>query len=153
MVTRSRTREKVMRILLAALLDSSLSAGELAEIAEELSASPKFSWDLGELLRDVLGRLDMPVSGKMSNRDRNTLDALAYSVISRRRLSKQTVIELMNAASGRKYIELMNSNQTTRELLNKFFNSASISEIRKFMEMLENPSKDDPYLQGITKRS
>ena len=149
---RSRTRERAVRILLSALLDSDLTTTELSEIAQELSESPTLSWDLGALLRDVLSKLDIPPTKKPVSRIRDTLDTVAYSMVSRRRLSKQTVLELMSTAKGKQQTELGNPNQTMRELLKEFLSTASTKERRKFMEMVENSGKEDPYLQGITRR-
>jgi|HubBroStandDraft_6_1064221.scaffolds.fasta_scaffold269217_2 hypothetical protein len=152
MQTHPRIRERAIRILLSALLDSSLTGPELSQIAQELSESPDLSWTLGELLRDVLSKLDVSGTRKPESRKRDTLDARAYSIISQRRLSKETVLGLMSTAAGKQQTHLPVASQTMKELLKQFFNTASFNEARKFMELVENSSKDDAYLRGITQR-
>jgi hypothetical protein len=152
MQAHTRTRARAIRILLSALLDSQLTVTELGEIAHELSKSSELSSDIAELLRDVLSKLDIPGAKKLVSGERETLDALAYSWISRRRLSKQAVLELMSTAKGKQQRDLGNPSQSMKELLKDFFSTGSMNDIRKFMEMLEQSGKEDPYLQGISRR-
>jgi hypothetical protein len=149
---RSPTRERALRILLSALLGSGLTGKELSQIAQELTLSPSLSWTLGALLRDVLQKLDVPGTKKNVSWKDDDFDAFAYSIISERRLSKETVLHLMSTAMGEPPSDLSADSQTMRDLLRKFFAIASINERRKFLEMIEHSGEDDPYLRGIAQR-
>lgn len=152
------TKERLRRVLLAAVLKSDLSLNEMQHLADEMSASPDFVWEFSSLLRDVIDRLQKTGPRKQVSQkpDASSVLEAAYHAIQRRRLSKKEVLETMAKVSpGTEWRSRFAL--PMREILAYFFSVASPSEAAQFLERFDvNPDfqelRQDAYLRGIDRK-
>lgn len=155
---RPGNKERLRRVLLAAVLKSDLSLNEMQDLADEMSASPDFVWEFSSLLRDIIDRLRTTGPRKQSSQkpDASTVLEAAYRAIQRRRLSKKEVLETMAKVSpGTEWRSRFTL--PVREILAYFFSVASPSELARFLERFDvNPDfqdlRQDAYLRGIDRK-
>ena len=150
MQLRPRAREQIMRILLSALMKSDLSLTELKEFSEEASRNSEMWESFTEMLRGVVDHLDTTGSRKHLAEGSIQLEKAAIPAIARRRLSKKVVMEMMGKNAVIPEAQL--TGVTIRDLVRKFFSTASASEARRFVDQLDSGTKEDPYLHGIMDR-
>jgi hypothetical protein len=151
---RSKTRDKVKRTLVAALLSSGLSESELQQFGDELASSngSEFLFEFGNLLRTVIHQLRdqdqkpimQPVKGK-------NLEELAYQTIQRRRLSKREVLQVIGEVIGSDKSHGPDSDHSLRDILRDFFIHASVDQAQKLLSRLQPPDSD-AFLHGIMGR-
>jgi hypothetical protein len=149
---RLKTRERAARIVLASLLGSDLTIRELKELADGLSEH-SFSWELSDLLRDTLRHLTDFEEVSKSRDHPDELEELAYTIVQRRRLPKRMIIEYMRDAASIPTKQMIEPNLPIREMLRAFFRTASLSDIDKFMDMIQGNKRTDAYLKGIIRRN
>lgn len=147
---RHKTRERVMRIFLASLLESDLSTRELKEVAIGLSEQ-RFSWEFGKILHDTILHLsDLEVDKQLPDH-RDEFDKIAYEIVQRRKITKKMLIDFIGFVSkdlGR----IVPFDPPMREILKEFFSLASREEANNLMEMLQGGRNADAYLKGIMQR-
>jgi uncharacterized protein YfkK (UPF0435 family) len=145
------TRQRVMRSFLAALLQSDLSNNELQEVAEEL-ARGSMMIDLRNLIYETMSRLGSVGHPKPQTERSNDLTE-AYKIISSRRFSKKTVMELMKVASpelpSQQLLPL--ASKTLKEIIAWYLNNASQDERSKFKSIISGKSGDE-YLVGLRRK-
>lgn len=155
MPMRPRTRDKISRILLAALMRSGLTPGELRELHDDLvRRDAEFLADFGRLLGDVLHHfreLESKKSYKFWNQTSEHLKA-AYTAIQRRRLSKRAVLDIMLDISSGIEGAKISPELPLKHLLQLFFESASQLEARRFVNTVRGETDGDAYLRGIIRR-
>ena len=151
-----RIRGRLVRNIVAALMQSDLTTSELRELAEEL-ASGRFGRDIGVLLRDVLFSVQDAETGKANKREREvgelSIEAIATEIVRRRKMPKKAVLELIMKVSPRSSPQELVRAGTISDLLRKFFQTSSPHEQSKFLSILDSGSAEDPYLKGIVGRS
>jgi hypothetical protein len=139
-----------MRSFVASLLQSDLNVEDLRSLADELVRG-SFSFELAETIHDVIGLTEM-------GRSRGNLNVAspdvpqAYELITRRRLSKKLVSEIMLLASPWIKNQKVQGDGTVKDLLERYFAIAPSSEARTFLSLLRGESSD-PYLKGISRRT
>ena len=146
---RHKTRERVMRLFLASLLESDLSTRELKEVAIDLTEQ-RFSWEFGKILHDTIMHLSDLEVDKQLPYHRDEFDKIAYEIVQRRRIAKKVLIDFIGSVSqdlGRS----VPFGPPVRQILKEFFSLASREEANHLMEMLEG-GKADAYLKGIMQR-
>jgi hypothetical protein len=151
---RARVREKIARAVVSALIGSELTARELREATDELCRYPFLNPKDAERLLDLIDGLivDAPQKAFGDEVGRSTQE-IALHHIERRRLSKREVLDLMEKSFGKPIGELVSTDLTRNEMISRFFGIATSSSIQRFLALIAPTSKDDPYLQGIMKRS
>ncbi len=159
---KSRTRERVMRLLLSAFLNSDFSATELHELSRELLRGSDFLHDFSRMLGAVALRLQEGGGMKWAAMDDEplSLEDLAYSEVQRLRLPKARVLSIMESINPKamdwsKFLTkagATDSNVPMRRLLNRFFTNASASEADQFMHAIGSKTTEDAYLRGIIRR-
>lgn len=151
---RTRTRDRVQRILCGALLNSDLSDAELRQVIDTLSGPDAydFTLDFGKLMRTILGEVLKPHAKQSTSRVRESSDVekTAYHWIQRRRLSKKEVLQIIHETIG-SASAVSDSDRPIRDLLRSFFDIASAVDAQRFLARLQ-PRDSDPYLEGILKR-
>jgi hypothetical protein len=150
---RPRTRDRVQRILCAALLNSDLTEPELRQLVEELSSPNAYDFiiNFGSLMRAVLGQLKNPQPKEFPLPESGSkVEDTAYNWIQRRRLSKKEVLHIMTETVGSDFT-VPNSERPVRDLLRRFFQLVSAEDAQRFLARLQ-PRDNDPYLQGIMER-
>jgi hypothetical protein len=145
-----KARRRAMRIFLAALLQSEMTADELNELSDEL-ARGNLSQELAEFIREAARTL---FEGRSSGNDfeqalPNVLEA--FQLISRRKLSKKFVLDIMMLASPWLRHQKVQTDGTMRDLLERYFALAPLTDVRKFVRTLQGETSDQ-YLKGISRR-
>lgn len=147
-------KQRVQRLFLGALLTSGLSTRELLEMSRQLADDPTFLRDFSFLLQDVLHVLSPTSMAKKGQFDSyiHAFEApeRAYEIIKKRRLSKLRVLSIMQTVTPN--IEEISPELSMRQIVEKFFSQASVQATEHFLALLGAPTKEDPYLRGITKR-
>jgi hypothetical protein len=149
---RNATRERVVRILLAAFANSNLTIDELQEISDDLLGRPEFVLDLRSILQKVVHTLrdSSPKKRAFGNDDDATQQIL--SIVKRRKLSKEKVSSLLAMVSpDAKYIGRNKGDSVTAMVVN-FMLVSSENEKHRFLELLSPTGDSDPYLRGIIGR-
>lgn len=151
---RPETRDTVMRLLLAALLNSRLSARELREFADEIIGNASIGFHFGKLIQDVVTRLDESGAVKRVERLKENVgdEDEAYATVQRRRLSKRGILDRMAAVVPPSNVNFSAEKMTVREILAKFFRAVTPEERKKFMALIESTDAGDAYLSGIVQR-
>jgi hypothetical protein len=143
-----KVRQRATRYLLAGLLQSDLSAGDLQSLSFELTHG-NLSRELGDLIMDlvfVFEAIERPRGER--NVPSSDLVSIAYAIAARRRLSKKAVFQLMSSVS----LKIKPKDGVTlREAFENYFRLASVEEADSFLEVLSGESAD-PYLKGISRR-
>jgi hypothetical protein len=154
MEMRARTRKRVMRIILAALLESDLTTDEIQEFLGALFSNPALIFDLGDALGSLLQYFERRPTEKIRDwRTSVTTDEeKVYGELQRRRMSKLAVMRMMNKFSDAWEKQPISSTTTLRELVHLFWKGASATERKEFAEALAAPRGKDPYLEGIISR-
>lgn len=156
------TRERVIRAIVAGLMNSDLTTRELREATDELARNPSFSFDLTMSLNEFLERLSNNVyskripsrlGGRSSKSGPESMELnFLHNLIQRRRLSKKEIFEIMGSISPNfKFSGPYTA--SVREILEEFFHIATRDEFTRFMQKLQGTSEtDDPYLRGIIRK-
>lgn len=145
-----KARQRVMRSFMAALLQSDLSLEELRQLSFDISEG-FFAEELSKLLEEAIFAV-RGVPPYESKSAPETAENFANAIIQRRRLSKKAVLDLIANASLRKTPRGLNTADTLREILRKFFRTASPPEIAKFIDQLDSGETTEAYLRGISRR-
>ncbi|MEQ9110526.1 MAG: hypothetical protein RLN84_08255 [Rhodospirillaceae bacterium] len=150
---RSQAYHSVMRKILAALIESDLTPADLRSFAQ---TARKVDWsvdiaDVAERAAFLIADLQRRDTGSTSEFYLSPEDG-AFEAISRRRMAKAEVFELMERATRGRAIRWIEPDKTLRENLDRFFSKASNSDAVSFLEMLNVYPGTDEYLQGITRK-
>lgn len=150
-------RKRVIRKLVAALIDANLSCAELRQVSEAFLRDHSFQHDLAE----VLNNLSMAMSPLDVQKPRPTLVELTdvqrswtshvYTIVKRRRMPKSAFAELV-AAIRPQLAEQLDLDQTMSEMLATLAQRGTPEDYQAIALALERPL-DDPYLKGIMRRS
>lgn len=147
---RLKTRERVMRMFLASLLDSDLSIRELKEVANDFTGQT-FSWEFGKLVHEIIEHLDTTQLVKQLSSHPDELDEFAYQLVQRRRIPKIALLDVVRSISPAIHSHL-STKSTVRDILSEFLILATQKETDNFMTFLEGENRGDAYLKGIMKR-
>jgi len=151
-----RIRHRLIRNIVAALMQSELTTSELRELAEELS-SGRFGRDIGILLQDVLFSVQEAEMEKTNKPTRevgeNSIEAIATEIVRRRKMPRKAVVDLIVRVSPRFDARELMGKGTISGMLRKYFQTSAPHEQSKFLSILESGSAEDPYLRGIVGRS
>lgn len=148
---RASTRDRIQRLLCAALLNSELSEVDLRNFADEAAIGG------GQDIMLQLSRNLLFIMGDWENRQKqfpayssfsNYAD-VAYDYVQRRRMSKKELLELIHSITKVRFD--IPESASLREILRLFFNLASDVDTRKLMTRIQ-PRDGDPFLQGIMDR-
>jgi hypothetical protein len=130
----SSNKERVVRLFLAALLESELSIVEIQELLTDISMSPLFPHSVTRL---ITGTIDcLPETGPKkqianSNEQASIQDSL-YSGIQRRRLSKAEVLHMMRSVLPEMEMPSeLDRNTSMRQLLKDFVRISGFSGGRR----------------------
>jgi hypothetical protein len=141
------TRQKALRIMLGALVDSELSPLDLKEIASELEFGD-LTGQLARTLDQVAGALEYG-SGTTSRK----LDiADLYRLAQQSRLPKTRILNAISQIGGPRLAESIGSRATLRDILERFASQATTKEIQQLRLLFERPAGSDAYLAGILNR-
>lgn len=150
-------RHKVIRKVVAALLDSDLSASAIREIGKSVASDVGFQRELGDLLCQldiVLGRSETRKRSRgaehLSQLQRDWLLHI-LSLVQQKRKSKSEIVELLEMVRPGASASL-HLGMTMRDLLTAFASTASASDLQNTERVLQGGS-DDPYLRGIMRRN
>lgn len=148
-------RQRAKRNFLASLLQSNFSSREMLELAEELTFG-NFAKELSDYIREWIHlseigeHRDAPGYNERPDTHASILSA-ALDTISRRRLSKKFVIQIMALASSWIKPSHFQTSGTAKEMIEKYLLTASPTEASKFLSILEGEPAD-AYLKGIVRR-
>ena len=152
--------DRLLRLVVGALLSSTMKDIEIVEVSRLLANNSKFSARLGVMLRSVVKAgpdfgqpLDYLSNSRSSDHAPATgVEALFLETIARRRYSRERVSSIFRTVSGgRKRIEASKS-ATMRELVSRFVEAASEDEIFMALKKLGVEVSKDPFLGGIGSR-
>lgn len=149
---RQTTRERAMRVLLAAFVSSDLTIQELEELHKYVLNSPAFLADLSLALKDVVRRLRAQEPRKEIVGRYTAIDQ-ALASVKRRRLSKAALLEMMRAASPDADDSNLARRSSAREMISAYLAIASPIQRAMFLDMLgASRAPEDAYLKGIVGR-
>jgi hypothetical protein len=147
-----KTRQRAIRTFLGSLLQSGLSTSEIQEIAEELYFG-SFGRELGEFIRNAMDTIDDADRDKpKALPDEPSIKKKLNEVISRRRLAKKAVVQLMTLAAPKIRPNAYSATSSMSDLLEKFIATATPTEVSSFFSILQGEPAD-AYLKGIARRS
>ena len=156
---RPGNRERLKRVLLAAVLKSDLTINEIQNLVDEMSRSPDFVWEFSSLLRDVVSRMQKTGPRKEVSQKVDPIPSLevAYRAIQRNRYSKKEVLDMMEQASPGINEFVKGTKLPMRQILDRFLSIAPPSESGKFFSRFGiNPDDQalpvDAYLVGINRK-
>ncbi len=147
------TRERVLRTLLAAFINSSLTPLELEGLSEEIFEDPKLREDLRRVLWAASSALrDEPTQKEWHLPEGSSLDHV-LDLVKRRRYSKDEVLRTINRVAPSLMSKSQVVNRTLREVVRDFWMKATSDERSRFISSLapNDPAVTDEYLQGIFK--
>lgn len=149
---RASTRERALRVLLAAFMNSPLTAQELRELSEDMSRTPKFAADLQSLLITVAAKLSEKTPQKALERSDDQAVEQALSSVKRRRMSKNEFLRIVEHTAPNVVSRLRSDNVTLNEMVRKFFELASDVQRHEFLALISPKGAEvagDAYLRGI----
>jgi hypothetical protein len=146
-------KERAIRKILAALLESELSVDEIGQLLADIQANPSFAQNVRDLLNRTIGRVRDTGLKKLPNKttDQRSREDLIFSAIQRHRLSKLEVLNLMRMSTPSEALSL-NHTSSMRELVSDFLRQASSHQVEELLKHID-PTREDPYLSGIARRS
>jgi hypothetical protein len=157
-----RIRRRALRNFVASLLLSEMSVAEMRQLADDLS-NGNLASELGEriryaaellaidnLKRDLRRNKDHPEPNEAPASPEDHLVQAALNAISRQRLTKKAIWELMRTASPGFDPGHISSDVTIKEHVSKYFESASDSDRARFLNLIKGETTD-AYLKGISK--
>jgi hypothetical protein len=146
-----RARRRAIRNFIASMLVSNLSKDDIVDIAEALLYG-SFGKELGDALRQATKLLPNSSTerGAEVNDTRSSLANVAYEIIQRRKMSKKSVIDAIEA-SGAKLMKSRSARGTIKEILDLFSEVATPQQSSKFIRLIGEAAQD-PYLKGIVGR-
>jgi hypothetical protein len=145
-----KDKNKIIRILLSALLDSDLGQTDLRQLALDLEDG-RLAGDLARALDSFLNASDLSYSSKAYQPYMGAEPAAVRKVldaIKRKRLSKAEVMNAMTT-SGRVRIS---PEGTMKELVTRYLQMSTDAEAVEFVAKIVGPSSADPFLKGIANR-
>jgi hypothetical protein len=148
---RQRSQQRIMRVVLSALLKSDLTIEELQELSGDLNGG-SFTNDLHSLLNNIIYHFKIRSHESPFGTDRDAQLKRAYAAVQRRRLSKPYVLDLMERASGEDFKMSSARKLSVQEILKEFFAIASTDQADNFMMLIDSPIASDPFLKGIANR-
>lgn len=152
----SKARQRALRSFLASLLQSDLSIREMTELADDLSYG-SFGRELADFIRDAIHVTDSERhrAPRLRNSATEASDypalKAALSTISRRKLSKRMIIQIMSLASPWVKPANIENTDTVRDIVEQYLIVASAAEASKFLNILEGEPAD-AYMKGIARR-
>ncbi|MCC4608651.1 hypothetical protein LL967_12305 [Xanthomonas campestris pv. zinniae] len=149
--------ERIIREVLAALISSKLSTADLRLLAELLMEDRSFSRDLADMLRELSFKIGSqerfewaePSDSKQSY---GGLTDLAYSIIQRKRYSKEKLFGVLEKIGGGDISRVLSRSTPMREIINYFLETAPSAQLDEFMNYLGVEVGHDAYLGGIGRR-
>lgn len=145
------TRKRFFRAFVSSILASEMTEMELMEMLNELSYNPELNQEIKRGIKsalDILAKSSATEDHFMQHQD-EPYDVM-YEIIKKRRLSKNSVYEIIRMVIGDRTSKYISENQTMREILASFYSFSSKREQERFIELLGYSSgKDDSFLQGI----
>jgi hypothetical protein len=152
----TKTRQRAMRSFLAALLQSDLTIHVIRQLADDLNFG-SFGRELAEYIQEVmhLGDFDsLKDVGKHSRESAIPVSAVnsAMDIISKRKLSKKVVAQLMGLASPWMKLSQIENSGSTKEIIEKYMLLATSADVSKFLSILEGEPAD-AYMKGIARRN
>ena len=154
---RQNIRNKVIRMLTSAVLGSDLTASDIRKVANSLIHDRDFLWDLGSMFRGIAENIDRYSAKRISNYSYSNVPDLlseALTIVKRKRLSKQRILDYINEISPHDEPFTLDSKATAEQILRNFFNRKSDAQRAKLLNLLEAgvKGKDDEYLRGIMRK-
>jgi hypothetical protein len=149
---RNATRERVVRILLAAFANSNLTIEELEEICDDILNRPEYALDLRSILQKVIHTLRDNTPQKHTVYVTDDPLHQALTIIRRRKFAKTKIEKMMEAAAPGYRPIGRNRNLSVTQIIENFFESASEIQRTRFLDLLSPPRETDPYLRGIIGR-
>lgn len=150
-----KTRERVTKALVEALSKAGLSRNEAEELSIDMARNAALLTNFSQILKTASRQIkgDQPTkSSSVPISETYDQYVSAFETIQRQRLSKSDVLELIFKASPKAKRKDVHPTASLRELVREFFDTASDSDIEKFLTNLRRQYTDDAYLQGITRR-
>ncbi len=145
-----KARQRAMRSFLGALLQSELSIREMQELSDDLMYN-SFGRELGAFIREAMTNVPNFLHSSADFNPPIPAQELAYDLITRRRMSKKAVQQLMSLASPGIKQRFLSSDGTLKDLIDEYFAMASSNESQKFLRILEGEPAD-AYMKGIARR-
>lgn len=156
---RANNKERLTRVILAAILTSDFTNNELQHLADEIAIDSDFPRDLSMLLKQIVDRLQ---NGGPRKQPSQTIDPDNYldlinHVIQRRKLSRQQVLKLLDWVMPEVSLIAKSAKLTTQQAIEYFFTRASPAQQERFLSRL-SPDQDvrdvrgDPYVRGIDRK-
>lgn len=150
---KARTRQRAIRKIVAALLDSDLSRSEIGDIAFAFIHDKEFTYELESLCRSIADQLHgYAKSGKeVSDYRRDELLEMAQAAVKRKRMKKQDLLTAVKTIVPSVPDSFAEGSKTVNEILCYLSENSSTKVFKEFVEWLE--SGRDEYLDGILQRA
>lgn len=155
-----KTRERIFREVLAAIIGSNLKSADLRHLANILGNDSSFTNDLARMIFEISTSKEVSRYPEIENNFQdqanssgNGLVDLSYKVVQRKRLSKTQLVNIFNEIASRIVSPSLVDRHSSRELLEIFFERASTLQTRDLLKRLGMDVGNDPYLGGISRRS
>lgn len=153
----NKTKERLMRDLLAALVGSKISMSDLRGFAQLIGDDRTFCRDLSNLIFEVSFKIgdqsDLPLDQPVYNEEKagsfGGLTDLAHSVVQRRRFSKGKLLEIFSRFGMNRRRLGVREQASVKELVHAFLENASPDQMQDFMNFLGLDVSQDAYLGVI----
>lgn len=146
-------RTDLVRLIAGSLLTSVRSERELRMVTGVLETEPNLMGEVAEMLRAVLMVSGAPIT-KIPGTDEpppHPLAEVAYQAIQRQKITKGQLIDELISANPRIDPPRLKG-VSIRDILQRFFTEASVSEGTRLLKRLGINMSQDPYLRGINER-
>jgi hypothetical protein len=151
-----RTRDRATRVILASLINSDLTAAELAEIARLFETVPAFTIELGQILSETAAAMGVrgarTAAGRKASRPANDHEAVAgaLQIIKKKRLPKHEVRSIIEQIYPVAYRAGVDSEMTVDDLVRTVIERGDDRMLSQFIDMLRaGRPRPDEYLKGI----
>lgn len=150
-----RIRDQATRLILAALLNSSLTRKELERLFEEISYDPHFFDEVRQVTLAMLDTLehrgslaDPLVPTDSSNQ---ALQSRLIQAVNKAKVTRNRLASMMTAVAPHFQARAVPKGDTKR-LIRAFLSVASLDECMRLEKLIVPSSEEDPYLKGILDR-
>lgn len=150
MTLRMKDRQRVLKAMLATVLNLDLRPSDLRELRNEL-AHGNLANELGYLIDTLSDHFQRYESTRSTIQDGNSLVEDFQEFVQRKRLSKAQVSSIIRSIMGPAFASNLGTNKTLREMVEALVLSMDQEEART-LETLIRDEDGDPYLRGILDR-
>lgn len=155
----ARSRDRIFRQTLSALIGSKMSTADLRELINYIDGDSSFRSDLCSSLAEITRRqseshpsFEWSEEIEVEEIAEDVLVDLIFDIVSRKRMPKRELASILYAASP-SIASRISTESSAREMLSYFLSKASTKGRRELLRTFGMDVEEDPYLGGISNRN